>query len=168
MAEPTAASLEGLIDGLRRGDWLERRRARLALTEVGRAAALPLARLLAEGDEQARWEAARTLLDLRDPQAVPALIEALEDRNADIRWLAAEALFRIGEPALIPLLRRLLVRGDSPWLQERAHHVLHHLAARGVQPEVIRPVLAALEGPWPAMAAPVAAATALKALEGGG
>jgi len=42
--------------------------------------------------QQVRWEAAKTLVIIADPLAIPALIKGLKDEIFDIRWLAAEAL----------------------------------------------------------------------------
>jgi hypothetical protein len=52
-----------------------------------------------------------------DPQAVPALIQALGDSNRDVRRAAAEALVRIGAPAVPALIQAL---GDSDCAVRRA------------------------------------------------
>ncbi len=59
-------------------------------------------------DREVRWQAAAELEALRDPSAVPDLIEALEDRDPLVRIGAAEALKGIPDPrALQPLIRAL-------------------------------------------------------------
>jgi HEAT repeat protein len=49
-------------------------------------------------------EATRILSSIRDPKAVPELIEALQHKNADIRAAAAQALGKIGDRASVPAL----------------------------------------------------------------
>src|SRR6185369_12863623 len=56
-----------LLHQLRRGDGPERRKARHALTELGRPVAAAVAEVLSDAHQDARWEAARTLVDLREP-----------------------------------------------------------------------------------------------------
>ena len=133
-----------LLGQLRRGDGPERRRARHALTELGRPVAAAVAEVLGDPDEDARWEAARTLVDLREPSTVMPLLDSLEDRNASVRWLAAEALAAIGEASVLPLLRRLLQRPESAWLREGAHHVLASVSG-GSQRGPLAPLLEQLE-----------------------
>jgi len=48
-----------------------------------------------------------------DPRAVPTLIQALADSDADIRRMAAEALGKLGDPQAIPALAQTL--RDSEW-----------------------------------------------------
>jgi HEAT repeat protein len=48
---------------------------------------------------------------LGDPQAIPALIQALGDSNRAVRAVAAEALGDLGDPQAIPALIQAL--GDS-------------------------------------------------------
>jgi hypothetical protein len=53
-----------------------------------------------------------------DPQAVPALIQALGDSDSDVRRAAAEALGKLGDPQAVPALIQAL--GDSEWDVRRA------------------------------------------------
>lgn len=58
------------------------------------------------GDKGDRKDAAKKLGKLEDPQAVPALVEALRsDPEEDVREEAAEALGRIGDPRALSALR---------------------------------------------------------------
>ncbi len=140
--------------------WLDRVSAEQALRGM-RAAAVPaLTGALSTGPDQVRWGAARVLGDIADPASGAALVTALEDSAGGVRWLAAKGLIAIGPAAILPLLRQLLTRADSPWLQEGAHHVLMGLAT-----PTLSPVIRALEERFPALAVPVAASEVLKELD---
>jgi len=110
-----------------------------------------------------RWEAAKALGQIGDPEATQALVEALEDDMFDVRWLAAEGLVATGRSALVPLLQALNRRGDSLWLREGAHHVLHDLVTEKVK-DIFEPILVALERPETRLAVPIAAKEALERL----
>jgi hypothetical protein len=60
-----------------------------------------------------RWEAAKALSEIADPLAATALVNALEDDDADIRWVASEGLTALGRDGLEPLLAALLERAGS-------------------------------------------------------
>lgn len=123
-----------------------------------------------------RWEAAKALGEIADPETGPVLVEALEDEEFDVRWLAAEGLVRMNIKGLKPLLEALELRGDSVLLREGAHHVFHDLA-KGRLRKFLVPVLASLEAlepgeevPWTAhhqwaVEVPLAARQALERLE---
>ena len=63
---------------------------------------------LSSPDESTRWNAAEEMSELRDPDAIPALVIALGDRSAAVRESVINALTAIGGEetaiALIPLL----------------------------------------------------------------
>lgn len=60
---------------------------------------------LTSGEDDEREEAAERLGQLRDPRAVPALVQALRDSEDEVVEKAAESLGQIGHPsALEPLL----------------------------------------------------------------
>lgn len=48
--------------------------------------------LIYDDDERARWEAAWSLGRLGDEQAIPSLIEALQDSSDDVRWFSSWSL----------------------------------------------------------------------------
>jgi HEAT repeat protein len=160
--------VEVLIARLSDESWQERRRARQSLARAGGVAVERLAEVLEKGDDTARWEAAKALVRVRDPRAVPSLVRATQDANPGVRWLASEALTEVGRPSLVPLLQRLSEDSHSPWLQEATHHVCHALAHGDLRP-VLEPVLAALEHQMgePVTVVPAALA-ALQQLEGRG
>lgn len=67
-----------------------------------------LVRALGHKDPGVQYAAAEALGELREPSAVPPLMELLTaDRYSGVRWKAAEALARIGEPAVVPLIGAL-------------------------------------------------------------
>jgi HEAT repeat protein len=110
-----------------------------------------------------RWEAAKVLSELEDPEAAPVLVTALEDEDFGVRWLAAEGLISLGQDGLAPLLEALVQHSDSALLREGAHHVLRMLNEGGLHAHMA-PVIAALEDIEPILAVPVAAHAALDAL----
>ncbi len=151
------------IDKLRGADPVARVHAREQLVKIGRAATEPLVELLQSPSEHVRWEAAKTLSEIADPMAAPALIEAMDDRNTDVRWVAAEALVALGHPALEPLLRALLKKSESIQFCCSAHHVISALTSEPREPELVE-VLEALTHEEPAVWVPGAAANALQHL----
>jgi HEAT repeat protein len=157
------ADVQDLIAALAGPNPAERQHAREALVAVGRPAVGPLIRVLDDPRSQVRWEAVKALASIGDHAAAPALIGALEDEDWDVRWLAANALIDLGHEAMQPLLSALAYRASSPDLLEGAHHVLSKLYWRDL-PKVVRPVLAALDGPSPQMAVHLAAYAALNTI----
>lgn len=161
-------AIPSLIATLAGNDSLARPLARESLVDIGRPAVTPLMEALAAPDSNyhLRWEAAKALSELEDPEAAPALVIALEDDSFGVRWLAAEGLISLGRDGLAPLLRALVQRSDSAVLREGAHHVLRMLAGDGLYAEVA-PVLDALEDIEPSLEVPLAAHAALDALKEG-
>lgn len=165
-AVATDADVDALVARLGARDPGDRRSARESLTAIGTPATAALRRALASPDDSVRWEAARVLVDTRDPAAIAALVPALMDDEPGVRWLAAEALAGMGEQAVVPVLRSLLVDSGSVWLREGAHHVLTGLPrASNVRQEVAR-VIAAIERPDAPVAVLKPADDALRELEG--
>ncbi len=139
------SELHALLDALAERDVAERRRARRALVAIGREAIPGLGELLARGSFEARWEAALALGEIAVPEAVPALVLGLRDKEPDVRWLSAEGLISIGRPAVAPLLRSLIQHGESIELRRAAHHVIHDLKDRRLRAQ-LEPVLRTLSG----------------------
>jgi HEAT repeat protein len=157
------ADVHGMIEALAGTNPIDRQHAREALVAVGRPAVGRLIRLLDDSRSQVRREVVKTLAAIGDSAAAPGLVDAMEDEEVDVRWLAAQALIDLGHEALNPLLAALAYRASSPELMEGAHHVLSRLYWRD-SPKVVKPVLAALDGPAPQMAVHLAAYSALNAL----
>ena len=93
-----------------------------------------------------RIDACHKLGHINDPEALRALVAALDDPEFAVRWAAAEALVRQGSRGAEAVLQALTHR-YSQYLYTGAHHVLD-----------------ALEGPGAAMVTPPAARDALSAL----
>jgi aminopeptidase N len=162
--EPTStATVDRLISMLSSSDGLKRQDAREQLVGIGGPAVDALIEVLQSTNDNARWEAAKALGEIRDPRAAPGLVDALEDRESAVRWLAAKGLIALGRRAVIPLLEALEGEADSVWMREGARHVLHSLIRDGVAEEA-EPVLAALEDIEPSIETPMAAHNALEAL----
>jgi HEAT repeat protein len=160
------ATINSLVSDLGSKDGLVRESARRSLVDVGQPAVGILIKSLAHRSRQVRWEAAKTLGQIADPAAAVPFVKALEDDEFSVRWLAAKGLIALKSKSLPPLLRALTKRSDSDFLLHGAHHVLHDLVRRGVQKEVLQPLLAALEDVEPSLEVPLAARAALEALPG--
>jgi HEAT repeat protein len=82
-----------------------------------------------------REKASDYLGEIGDPEAVPALIEALGDPT--ISWLAAESLGKIGDPRAIgPLIA--VLSSDEKWLRKNAAEALGKLRATPAVEQIIR------------------------------
>ena len=159
----TKATIKSLIADLASKDGVVRVKARQQLVAYKKLSVAPLIRTLSNENDWMRWEAAKALSQIGNNRAIKALLEALADDKFEVRWLAAEGLIRIGRKAIVPLLQALVKHSDSYWLREGIHHVLHDMN-KGKITKVVRPVLAALEGPEPSLEVPQAAQAALDAL----
>lgn len=162
MVESEQSRIGEHIANLASDDWSDRRAAEDGLREAGKAAVPALIEALSSHDDRVRWGAAKVLGEIRDPAAAPGLVEALEDPDGGVRYVAAQSLIAIGEASHAPLLRHLVAKPGSAWMQEGAHLVLRTLAT-----PTVSPVIRALEGPFPADSVPVPANNALKELESG-
>ena len=169
-------SMETLINTLSSHKDKPREGARHTLVAMGKAAVPSLIEALKNKNTLMKWEAAKALGEIGDPETAPVLVDALEDEEFDVRWLAAEGLVKMNIKGLKPLLEALEHRGDSTLLREGAHHVFHDLT-KGALKKSLVPVLAALEAlepedgvPWGArhemeVEVPWAARRALEMLE---
>ncbi len=169
-------SIETLINTLSTLRDKVRERARHSLVAMGKPAVPSLIKALKSKKALIRWEAAKALEEIGDPETAPVLVEALEDDDFDVRWLAAEGLIKLNIKGLKPLLEALELRADSVLLREGAHHVFHDLG-KGELRKYLVPVLASLEDlepgeevPWVArhemaVEVPIAARQALERLE---
>ena len=118
---------------LQNEDGVTRQIARKSLVAVGKPAVPSLRRTLrASTLDHVRWEAVKTLDAIGDIRAIPSLVTALEDSDADVIWSAAEALRKFKKAAWPVLLRALIRRGaDSVLLRQGAHHVLRNQREAG-------------------------------------
>ncbi len=124
--------IEAMIEGLEVPDEKERKIAEYALFAQGGKAIKPLVHALQVDDPAMRMEAARVLGDLRLPEAAPALIQALGDRDEGVRTIAVHGLVDLREDALRPILERL-VDGPMPdMMREGIFQALRGLEDYGV------------------------------------
>ena len=96
--------IEELLEILTSGDEESREAAAVALGRFGTVATRRLAALLIEGNQDARWWAARALAEVGKDGTVPPLVGALDDPDPDVRACAALALGRIGDGSAAPAL----------------------------------------------------------------
>ncbi len=174
--EAKEPSIETLINTLSTLKDKVREETRHTLVAIGKPAVPSLIKALKNKKALIRWEVAKALEQIADPETAPMLVEALEDDDFDVRWLAAEGLVKMNIKGLKPLLEALELRGESVLLREGAHHVFHDLA-KGELRKYLVPVLASLEAlepgeevPWAArhemaVEVPIAARQALERLE---
>ncbi len=161
---PNPERVEELIRALGNEHPAERGRARATLIHMGRPVVPRLIEALHGPSAHLRWEVARALAAIRDPRAAAALVATLEDEMLEVRWVAEGGVIDLGQDGLTALLHGLITHSGSERFREAAHRILTVLA-RGENAQIAKPVLEALDGPAPIVAAPVAAFTALSSLK---
>jgi thioredoxin-like negative regulator of GroEL len=156
-------NIQHLVELLDQDYGVERRKARRQLVELGVEATPFLIEALQDKTEYVRWEAAKALGEIGDPEAAQPLIDALEDQSLAVRWVASESLIHIGRLSMNPLLKTLTKRFDSAWTREGAHHVLQTFAKEKILRSEEFRVLQALEDLFPRARLPWIAEAALEA-----
>ena len=127
-----------LIENLGDKDAHQRRTARKDLVAKGDIVIDYLEQLLDHSKHIYRWEAIKTLEELKNPKSIPIFIKSLENDELDIRWIAAEGLIKIGFDSVIPLLEEIIKRTKhSILLYDGAHHVLNNFKRRKKFPKDI-------------------------------
>jgi HEAT repeat protein len=121
-----------LIKRLASENSIDRIKARYELVKIGKPAIEYLIGLQYLTTEHVRWEAIKTLSQIAHPDAIPILINALENDRFDVRWLAAEGLIDIGKESIKPLLEAIEQQQDSKFLKEGVHHVLKDLKSKNL------------------------------------
>lgn len=96
--------------------------------------------------ENQRVDAAHFLAADPSPEAIAALLTALEDDDHGVRWAAGSALGHQGEAALPALLNALMAPGVDKMLRDGARHVLTDNSSAQVR-ELSVPLVKALKGP---------------------
>lgn len=157
------SGLSDWITSLASKDGQEREAARLALVALGRPAVPPLLACLEDKRAQVRWEAAKALADLEDPELARTFVKLLDDEESGIRWIAAEGLIALEHDALPVLLEALEHHGHSNHLREGAHHVIRELHVWKLV-SLLTPLMRALEQPAADASVPVKASVVLDAL----
>ncbi len=110
----------------------EREEARQKLVKIGKPVIPYLVGLQYLHEQRVGWQAIKILNEIAHPDAIPILVNGLENEDTNIRWLAAVGLISIGEPSLMPVLGALEFRGGSKFLREGVHHVLKGLKEKGL------------------------------------
>jgi hypothetical protein len=120
-----------LSDGL--GDINSRKRAevRARMLSFGTAALPGFLFALTTGNSYARWQAAKALSRLHEPETAPDLVNAMEDEDFGVRWLAAEGLIAMGPVCLLSVLQGLRMNFASARMRNGVRHILHELADKG-------------------------------------
>ena len=157
-----------LIKQLESKDGYRRELVREALVAIGKPAVPMLIELLMHRKSIVRWEACKTLGEIKHPAAAPALVTVLEDENIDVQWAAAEALIALESNALVPLLTALVFRFDSPYLKQGAIHILRALKREHLLNQKLLEVLNTLKVFGPRIAIPIAAQQALNSIRKSG
>ena len=142
-----------------------RKQARNGLIDFGKASVPALITALSRPEEHVRWEAAKALQAIRDPQAACALVDALNDKVADVRWAAAEALIPLKENAILPLVEALAEHYNSVTFRRVAHYVLRYLEKDHLLSQPVEKVYRALGEMEPEITVPWAVKAALEELK---
>lgn len=147
--QPEDASVDLLLRNLSHSEGQVRERARKELAERGPDVIDDLAPYTRSPNERERWEAAKTLGQIRDPGAARLLAEAMDDDRFDVHWIATEGLIHLGDRSVAPVLHQLVERAHSVRIREGAERVLGEVS-RTVDDEdlseLVREVLEALHG----------------------
>lgn len=98
-----------MLESLNHWDGSENDAVAASFRQLGPVVLLPLLHMIRGADAARRRAAAWALGQMRDPAAVPSLVLALGDENAQVREAAAGALVHLPDsqalPALLPLLQ---------------------------------------------------------------
>ncbi|MFA5834532.1 MAG: HEAT repeat domain-containing protein [Bacteroidota bacterium] len=140
----TPLCIELLISRLQSSIGVERMKARTALVRIGKPAVPYITTLLSHKNDLVRWEACKSLEQIRDPETARALAPMMLDEDMDVRWVAADALIELEQHAIIPVLEIIEEHFDSVILREAAHHVLHTLKEGNLLDNKTEEVLQAL------------------------
>lgn len=144
--QSTDATLQVLMKQLESKDGLLRQKARISLVVLGESAVLPLSDTLQHSrNAPARWGAAKALGEIVDERSIPALVSALDDKNADVAWLAGLALKKFKKAAWMHLLQKLIESGvDSVRLRNGTRHVFSTQKEEGFN-DLLEELMIALE-----------------------
>ncbi|MDQ1251123.1 MAG: hypothetical protein QG646_192 [Euryarchaeota archaeon] len=112
----------------------------LGKIKIGKPALPTLIQALGDENVRVRKYAAMTLGKIGDPSAIPALTQALSDKDEDcllclLRGYAAEALGKIGDYSVVPALIQAL-SDKNGWLTDHAVSALREIGT----PEAIKAI----------------------------
>jgi HEAT repeat protein len=122
---PDPIAVEPLIGALRDKDGNVRRRAAIALGQIGQPAGQSLIKLLQDPDPEIRWVAVEQLGKIRHLAALEPLLSTLRDPDPNVQWWAAWALGEMGSPAEEAL--KQLLRDPDPGVQRLSQEALNKI-----------------------------------------
>ena len=102
-----------------------------AMASMGKGVVPKLLTCLKDKRWRVREQAAKTLGQLRDPEAVKGLMVVCRDRDGAVKSAAAEALGKIGDPQAVPTLIKLF-KDTSKIVRETAGTALMYIGAPSV------------------------------------
>ncbi len=131
--EKTEENIISLISLFESKDVKVRKKARLTLVAKGKYAVPFLISALQQSEKnKVRWEAAKALGAIFDVEAIPSLVQALDNGESDVAWLAGVALKKFRKVAWKELMEAIIDRGaESIMLRQGAHHVLRNQREEG-------------------------------------
>lgn len=163
------ASVAKLIRLLSDSDGKVREKARNVLAEREPAVIDQLEPLINSPNDLERWEAAKTLAQMRDGRTADLLAEAIKDDRFDVHWVAGEGLIHLGYKAVPAVLHSLVEAAHSVRVREGANRVLGEvlrgLSVKEKHAKSIKKVLDTLHGFHPVEEIAEQAYEALRALE---
>jgi HEAT repeat protein len=96
-----------------------------ALVSLGQVAVPVLLDFARSDSGWMRWHSIRALSRIRDPRALPVLVNALQDADHAVAWMAAKGLTSFGRDCIEPVLHMLTTAQMTPWVAETSSYVLH-------------------------------------------
>ncbi len=124
-------SIEGLITLFNDSMMEVQAEAVRAMATLGKGVVPKLLTCLKDKRWRIREQAAKTLGEIRDPQAVQGLMIVCRDRDGAVKSAAAEALGKIGDPRAIPTLIKLF-KDTSKIARETAGTALMYIGVPSV------------------------------------
>jgi HEAT repeat protein len=121
---PSSDDIEGLIRQLGENDVTVTHRAKWQLVRHGRR---PMLCALKENNPTIRANAAHALALLQDPEAVPELIEALDDEDEYARYRIVYALGELRDDRADAELIRVAEADPSKFVQDAAREALEKI-----------------------------------------
>ena len=122
------SSIQELIQQLDSESGQERKNARAALVQLGKEVIPSLVKHLSNPKRMTHWEILKTIDEIKDPEAIPFLLEALDEESGDLRWIASVGLIHLGFQVAKPLLLSLTKKKElSVFVLAGSHHVFYEL-----------------------------------------
>ncbi len=129
-------SVEGLITLFNDNMMEVQAEAVQAMASMGTPVVPQLIASLKDKRWRVREQAAKSLGEIRDPQAVQGLILACRDRDGAVKSAAAEALGKIGDPRAVPPLIKLF-KDTSKIVRETAGTALMYIGQPSIAPLLV-------------------------------